>query len=181
MMEEKKIQLTKELIIKNYKRALLGSYFTDYLTLAPFIVLYALLFNPTRKNGFGFVAINLLLAFCILVIFCTEIGSILTLVRVLRSEFRITTDILVKREKTRMKIRWRYFYTVPAKFEFEKYGTFLLNNEYFSLRGRYVSKNKQIEEAYLGDVYYVVLLKKGGKIVSVFNSRYYEYEQPGKP
>ena len=172
MMEEKKIQLTREFVIKNFKRTFLYKCFTIHLFELFIIIIFLVIccfleHYSLLKHPYTFVWSGLYLPIVILCVY--EIfKSTWIFVRVLCGDFYIVSDKL-------LRYGWRGR-TNEIMFIFERYGVFIIKRVYSFIRKRVVSPREQCYEAYNGDIYYIVVFKKTQTIAAIYNSKYYEYE-----
>ena len=180
LMESNKIQITKKLVIDTYKSAVFYRYFATTLFCVIYISAFILWYDNLLKIiPFAFAMKELIILFIILPVSCLIcivelIMMIVEITRVLKGNFFITTDKIIERQATRKKMRVDSFNY--RRLKFEKYGNYYVHKEYLPFKKKFVSAREQLNEAYLGDVYYVAVTNKNKRIIAVLNTKIYYHK-----
>ena len=179
-----KIKLTKEYVKKQYcTNFLFTELFDIFIFASDHTLLIVWLRIMAQKEFFTNIAAYLPLAFFALLTFAYVVHFSLqfkNLSYVLRGKFHICSDELVKREPPKYCPRRRYFSKkvgfyynegLSYRLYFKTYGVHKLYRTTPPFEKGSVSPKKQYDEAYLGDIYFVAVVK--GEIVCAYNSKYY--------
>lgn len=173
-----KTNLTKELIIDSYKRSFVFNSLGINIFSIAYLTAFCLWFDDLLKfmvrYPLGLKTMWTILIFIPVsaILFAAHLVSmVLEYIRVLKGEFFITTDNVIKREKAGMRHRPKR--ADPHSLNFEKYGRFTLYRTYFKAKNKFVSSDEQMSSAYLDDCYYVAVLNKNKKIVAAYRTEEY--------
>lgn len=179
-MIKEKTEITKELVITQYKKSFINRYISTYIwTLIIYAIFAITLCLMAAKNLFSNpVAYYLIIMFSpfIMIFGYNTLKSIVELVKVLSGKFYITTDkIIEKREAGNARHAPNY----PDFIKFETYGYYSLRKAFSILTKKYVSAKSQLNDAYLGDTYYVAIINHK-KIIAIFSESCFCYNKDGK-
>ena len=179
IMEKEKIKLTKELVISIYKRSYFRSHFARILFLSIYMIAFVLwyddlsmLFLYTAPNLEFLVDVVIVFPVCALVAVIDLISQIIERRRVLKGDFFITTDKIVRRQGARSSPKIQY--NRSHNFKFKNYGCHWIGKVMYSpIEKRFITGKEQLNRAYLGDIYYIAVTNKNKKIIAIFDTDNY--------
>ena len=179
IMENKKIKLTKELVISIYKRSYFRSHFARILFLSIYLIAFVLWYDElltlllyTTPNLKFLVKVVFVIPICALIAIIDLISKIVERKNVLRGKFFITTDEIVEREDAHFGPKFQH--NKSRNFKFKNYGYHWIQKSVYSpAEKRFVTGKEQLNRAYLGDVYYVAITNKNKRIIAVFDTDSY--------
>lgn len=182
-----KYKLTKEYVKKQCcMNFLFSEWFNIHIFVLNMVVLIVWLRIMAEKEFFENIVAYLILVFfaVVTIVYAAHLlSSSVNLIRVMRGKFHICSDELVKRKPRKYYSR-RNRYHARDEFGakegtyrlcFKTYGVYELYSTITPFEKGIVSPKKQYDEAYLGDIYYVAVVR--GEIVGAYNSKYYYIEE----
>ena len=178
-MENKKIKLTKELVIRIYKRSYFRSHFARILFLSIYLIAFVLWYDDLLKlyvyaipDFKSVVRILIVVPFSALIAIIDLISKIVERKNVLRGKFFITTDEIVEREDAHFGPKFQH--NKSRNFKFKNYGHHWIQKSVYSpAEKRFVTGKEQLNRAYLGDIYYIAVTNKNKKIIAIFDTDNY--------
>lgn len=169
----KKLVLTNERIVDNFRKMLFG---TETLHIILLLLLFSVLtyIAVALSNDFS------LIDFCFLLLVIFIIGwyvsNFLAYLSLKKGKFRIETDLLMKTKRYNNDFDKSSIKTQAPVFYFQKYGKYrFLTFSYYRLVKQFSETNETADHRIeIGDKFYLVIV--GKKIVSVYNTRTFEYQ-----
>lgn len=178
------IKVTKELVIEQYKRTFIRRFVFPFVLMSVLILLLFLVFcvylgavvasHDVSASAMRFIIVSLLLVFLLAAGLASLVAKFK---KTMKKEFYITTDKVVKRgsEKTTYHSIGSSYYI-----EFEEHGKYFVQKAYSAAKGEKVSVAEQLNEAYIGDKYYIAILNGTNTIIGAYNSNKYSCESINK-
>ncbi len=148
---KEKFEITKELVITQYKKSFIHRYISTYIwTMFVYVIFLAILCLMATKglfsNPVAYYPIVLFLPF-IIIFGVNTIKSIAELIKVVSGKFYITTDKIIEKKEAGNA---RHAPNYPDFMKFETYGYYSLFKTFSAFSKTYVSAKMQLNKAYLG-------------------------------
>lgn len=180
-----KIKLTKEYVKKQFIKTLFYKRIKNYIASTGFLILAGIILwfmasYNLFSNPIAYYPLLMFAPFIIAAVY-TYIFPMFELIKIMQGKFFITTDEVTERmeksynpNRKNYEITHKYNQGNPHQLWFKQYGCYDLHRMFLPFENKTISAKRQLEDTYLGDVYYLAVLRGSEpKIAMIFDSKYY--------